>query len=167
MTRNSRNEPEKKGIINKFFDLIGLEEEIVEDGEEEGAGSAREEIEKNEPWRRSASAEKTKVLSLYTQKQQKVVVIEPVAFNDVEVIANHLRNKHPVIVNLENVEKSLARRIVDFISGAVFALDGFMQRISYGIFLFTPNNMDIAVEQIREQMETKNPYSRDFDFRNK
>ena len=148
----------KKSFIDKIFNFIGFEEEVIEIEEEESLSSAQEEEEKNELWRRPGS-EKTKVLSLYTQKPQKVVIMEPREFEDVQIIANHLRNKHPVIVNLEGLDKSVARRIVDFVSGAVYAFEGSMQKISHGIFLFTPSNTDIAVEQIREH-----GFSSEFDY---
>lgn len=151
MSRKEKYSRDNKNFVDKILNFIGLEEEIEE---QEETSPLYEEEEKSEPWRRSGS-EKAKVLSLYTQKQQKVVVMEPKVFEDVQSIANHLRSKHPVIINLETVEKGLARRIVDFVSGAVYAFEGSMQRISNAIFLFTPNNTDIAMEQIKEQMQAK------------
>ncbi|MHB1403987.1 MAG: cell division protein SepF [Desulfitobacteriaceae bacterium] len=125
----------------KFFDkVIGImgfadeepEEEFVEDDEVK---------EDARPGRRSAQ-----VLSIHSQKQMKVVVMEPHSFEDAQNIADQLKNRRPVIVNLENAERNLAKRVVDFISGTTYALNGNMQKVGNGIFLFVPSNVDISGE---------------------
>jgi FtsZ-interacting cell division protein YlmF len=108
-------------------------------------------------------ASKGKVVSLTTQqfRSMRVVVLEPSSFDEVQEIADHLREKRPVILNLEATEKSLAKRIVDFVSGAVYVLDGGMQRINTSIFLFTPAEVDIVLNA--PGIETPaSYYSRDF-----
>lgn len=75
--------------------------------------------------------------------QMKLVVMQPANFEEARDIANHLKSKKPIVMNLETVEKEVARRIVDFLSGAVYALDGNIQKVSNGIFLIVPYNVDI------------------------
>lgn len=89
------------------------------------------------------SVKKGKVVNINTTTQLKVVVVTPESFDEAKDIAEHLKQKKPVVINLEGVEKDIARRIVDFLSGAVYSLDGNIQKISTGIFLITPYNVGI------------------------
>ncbi len=86
---------------------------------------------------------KGKVVNINTTTQLKVVVVSPDTFEEARDIADHLKQKKPVVINLESVEKDIARRIVDFLSGAVYASDGSIQKISGGIFLIAPYNVGI------------------------
>jgi cell division inhibitor SepF len=94
------------------------------------------------------------VLSIHTQKQMKVVIMEPSSFDDAQNIADQLKNRRPVIVNLEGAERNLAKRIVDFVCGTAYALNGSMQKVGNGIFLFVPSNVDIAGEA-KEELSDK------------
>ena len=89
------------------------------------------------------SVKKGKVVNINTTTQLKVVVVTPESFDEAKDIAEHLKQKKPVVINLEGVEKDIARRIVDFLSGAVQSLDGNIQKISTGIFLIAPYNVGI------------------------
>ena len=80
--------------------------------------------------------------------------MEPNSFEEAQSIADQLKNRRPVIVNLENAEKVLAKRIVDFISGTTYALNGNMQKVGNGIFLFVPTNVDISGE-MRDELKDK------------
>ncbi|MBQ4528113.1 MAG: cell division protein SepF [Clostridia bacterium] len=91
----------------------------------------------------SSSSKRSKVVNINTTAQLKVVVVQPLSYNDAPEIADHLKSKKPVVVNLESLEKSVASKIFDFLSGAVFALDGSMQKVSSGILLIVPNTMGI------------------------
>lgn len=89
------------------------------------------------------NVKKGKVVNINTTTQLKVVVMTPESFDEAKDIAEHLKQKKPVVINLEGVEKDIARRIVDFLSGAVYSLDGNIQKISTGIFLIAPYNVGI------------------------
>jgi cell division inhibitor SepF len=73
----------------------------------------------------------------------RVVVMEPDNFEEVQIVADHLKERRPVIVNLEEAPMELARRIVDFLSGTVYALDGGLERIGEAIFLLVPSNVSV------------------------
>jgi len=73
----------------------------------------------------------------------RVVVVEPSNFDEVQQVADHLKERRPVIVNLEAAPVELARRIVDFLSGTVYALDGGLERIGEAIFLMVPSNVSV------------------------
>ncbi len=91
----------------------------------------------------SSSPRRSKVVNINTTAQLKVVVVQPLTYNDASEIADHLKSKKPVVVNLEKLDKSTASRIFDFLSGTVYALDGNMQKVSNGILLVVPNTMGI------------------------
>ncbi len=136
-------------LVDKVLNFMGFEEE-QEDGSEKEISAFEEErtiIQK-------PKKKKGQVVSLHSQRQMRVSVVEPYSFDDVQGIADHLKNHRPVIVNLEQTEPELAKRVVDFVSGATYALDGGMQKVGKGIFLFVPNNVDIDVD-IKEQIKEK------------
>lgn len=91
----------------------------------------------------STAPRRSKVVNINTTAQLKVFVVQPLNYNDACEIAEHLKAKKPVVVNLEKLDKTTAARIFDFLSGAVFALDGSMQKVSNGILLVVPNTMGI------------------------
>lgn len=74
----------------------------------------------------------------------KMVVIEPKGFEDSPKLVDNLKARKPVIINLEHIETGLAKKIFDFLSGATYALGGNVQRVAPNIFVFTPENVDIA-----------------------
>ena len=95
------------------------------------------------------------VLNRSTNKQE-VVLFRPGSFNDTSKAADDLRNRKAVIVNMENVDKAMARRVVDFLSGCVYALDGDVKKIAQSAYLFCPHNMDIVgdLETLQAEVES-------------
>ena len=89
------------------------------------------------------NSKKNKVVNIHTTTQLKVVIIQPTSYADSQEIADHLKSKKPVVVNLEKLDKEVAIKIVNFLSGAVYALDGSMQKVSNGILLLAPYNVGI------------------------
>ena len=88
--------------------------------------------------------------------KQEVVLFRPGNFNDTSKAADDLRNRKAVIVNMENVDKAMARRVVDFLSGCVYALDGDVKKIAQSAYLFCPHNMDIVgdLEALQAEVES-------------
>ena len=82
------------------------------------------------------------VLNMSSGKQE-VVLFHAKAFDDAAKAATELRSKRAIILNMENVDKALTRRVVDFLSGCVFALDGQVKKIAQSTYLFCPHSMDI------------------------
>ena len=140
-------------IMNKMLNIIGFEtpgddyeDELLTGSESDAAqGTDDEETEVREGGKRN------KVVKIHTTAQLKLVVMQPESFEDARDIANHLKSKKPVVMNLESVERDVARRIVDFLSGAVYALDGNIQKVSNGIFLIAPYNVGIMGDFKDEQ----------------
>ena len=139
-------------IMNKVWDLFGMD--TAEDKEENEYDcedyEQEEEVDEKKTW-----GKRTKLLSLPQAQQVKMVISQPTTFEQSEYICDLLKEKKSVIVNLEYVNKDIARRIIDVVSGAVHALDGHMQKVSNSIFLIAPFNYDITTEMAREEIKSK------------
>ena len=96
-----------------------------------------------------------KVVSGNSNKQE-VVLFHPSNFNDTSKAADDLRSKKVVILNLENVDKAMARRVVDFLSGCSYALDGKVRKVAQSTYLFCPYNMDVVgdLENLQSEVES-------------
>ena len=96
------------------------------------------------------------ILNMGASNKQEVVLFRPGSFNDTSKAADDLRNRKAVIVNMENVDKAMARRVVDFLSGCVYALDGDVKKIAQSAYLFCPHNMDIVgdLEALQAEVES-------------
>ncbi|MCL6588526.1 MAG: cell division protein SepF [Firmicutes bacterium] len=139
---NEQEEPVKNSsnhsLFDKFLNMFGFEAEIVEE----------EAPDPDVTYHRERDAkERGKLVSLTNNanKNVKMVIIEPSGFDEVQAIVDHLKNKRAVIINLEELDKTIARRIADFLGGAIYALEGSMQRISGSIFLFTPAHIEVTM----------------------
>ncbi|MBR2476549.1 MAG: cell division protein SepF [Clostridia bacterium] len=127
-------------FMNKMMNVMGLGDEEEKAEETPVFESKRREREDDSSM---FGSKKGKVVNIHTTTQLKVVVIQPTSYNDAQDVADHLKNKKPVVVNLERLEKDDARKMVDFLSGAVYALDGSMQKVANGILLLAPYNVGI------------------------
>ena len=83
------------------------------------------------------------VLSMSSNKQE-VVLFHAKTFDDAAKAVDELCKRKAIILNMENVDKSLTRRVVDFLSGAVYALDGRVKKVAQSTYLFCPHNMDVV-----------------------
>ena len=81
------------------------------------------------------------VVSASHAGKQEVILFRPVNFNDASKAADDLRARKVVVVNLENVDKAMARRVVDFLSGCAYSLDGSVKKIAQAAYLFCPSNL--------------------------
>ena len=151
------------------YDDYGEDDDYLDDYEEpEKPAPAPEEEEEEEaddygfgPMTSTTSAAPAagfsgQVLNMNTGNKQEVVLFRPGSFNDTSKAADDLRNRKAVIVNMENVDKAMARRVVDFLSGCVYALDGDVKKIAQSAYLFCPHNMDIVgdLETLQAEVES-------------
>ena len=88
--------------------------------------------------------------------KQAVVLFRPNSFNDTSKAADDLRSKKAVIVNMENVDKAMARRVVHFLSGCAYAVDGRVKKVAQSTYLFCPHNMDVVgdLENLQSEVES-------------
>ena len=146
-------------LMNKVWNLFGMDSAENEDYDYEDSiydydNEEEEEVEDRKIFGRKNSG---KVVNMPQAQSQaiKMVISQPTTFEQSDEICGFLKEKKSVIVNLEYVNKDVARRIVDFISGGVYALDGYIQKVSNSIFLVAPSNYEITNEMAREEMKSK------------
>lgn len=140
-------------LMNKVWDLFGMDQAEPEEYDEENVYEYEDEEEEVED--KKIFGRKSKVVAMPQTNSIKMVISQPTTFEQSDEICSFIKEKKSVIVNLEYVNKDVARRIVDFISGGVYALDGYIQKISNSIFLVAPSNYEITNEMAREEMKSK------------
>lgn len=145
-------------IMEKVWGLLGVEPEQDRDDEMENVdyieADNMQDVDEEED-RRIWGRRNNKVVNMPQTNQVKMVICQPTTFEQAEDICTLLKEKKSIIVNLEYVNKDVARRIVDVVSGAVHALDGNLQKVSNSIFLVAPFNYDITNEMAREEIKNK------------
>lgn len=140
------------GMMSKLWSYFGLEdeEEVVE----------RMEIRNDEPEHAEPDFRRGKgqIVGIATARQpSKMILCEPRSYNEAQEIADHLKSRRAVVVNLQRVRQDLAIRIVDFLSGTVYALNGGISKVGPGIFLCTPDHVEV-VGTITEMLESEADY---------
>ena len=93
---------------------------------------------------------RNKVVNIHTTTQLQVVLVKPERFENASEIADHLRDKRTVVLNLENTEKTIARRLIDFLSGVAYANEGTIKKVAMGTYIITPYNVEILGDLIDE-----------------
>ena len=158
------------------FDEEELEEEEEEEPVRRGGFSGfrrapREEEPAQEPRPTRATRERTytprgsyassrpgdKVVNINATTQLQVILVKPEKFENASDIADHLREKHTVVLNLESTQKDVARRLIDFLSGVAYAQEGKIKRISAATYIITPYNVDIIGDLV-EELESNGLY---------
>ena len=105
----------------------------------------RERDRDREPDRRS-----NKVVNIHTTTQLQVVLVSPTKFENASEIADHLRDKRTVVLNLEQTDKNIARRLIDFLSGVAYANEGTIKKVALSTYIITPYNVEILGDLIDE-----------------
>ena len=143
-------------MMNKVLDFLGIEQEDNEDDKLDNKYIYDyEDEEEDEEQERKLFGKKNKVVNMPQAQQVRMVVFQVTSFDQAETICNLLKEKQSVVVSFEYVNKDVARRVVDFISGAAHALDGHIQKVSNAIFILAPYNYEIANELAREEIKNK------------
>ena len=99
-----------------------------------------------------------KVVNIHATTQLKVVLVKPERFENASEIADHLKEKRTVVVNLESTHKDIARRLIDFLSGVAYAGEGKIKKVAANTYLITPYSVDIQGDLI-DELETNGLYS--------
>jgi len=131
------------GIKTKFKQFFELDDETIEldEQQENEAYMEEEEPEVSRANRKS----KQNVVSLQSvHKNSRVVLVEPRVYAEAQDIADHVKNRKSVVMNLQRIPQDQARRIVDFLSGTVYAVGGDIQKLGPETFLCTPDNVEIS-----------------------
>lgn len=120
------------GLVEKILGFLGFEETTVQN--------------LPEPLPQPPRLVKNNVVSLPASRSMRLVIARPFAFEQAQELAEYLKERQPVLLNLENSGAEVARRLLDFLSGVVYALGGTVQKVSEGIFVLTPPNVEISRE---------------------
>jgi cell division inhibitor SepF len=140
-------------IFNKALNFLGWEAEEDEEALEEKE-IMKEDLQQPQFINSSSRKQQNKVVNIHQSSQLKVVIMQPENFEDAQDICDHLKSKKPVVINLEDIEKGDAQRIIDFLSGSIYALEGNIQKVSSSIFLIAPNNVDIMGD-LKDELKNK------------
>lgn len=146
-------------MFDNLKSKLGIDTEAdsyIDDTEDEifagGQGAPQQDYEQPEVKQRS-----NKVVNINATTQLQVVLVKPDRFDLVSDIADHLRDKQAVVLNLESTNKDVARRLVDFLSGCAYALDGKIKKIAISTYLITPYNVDVVGDLV-EELENNGMY---------
>ena len=146
------------GIMEKVVSVLGFvdrEEEYVEDTTEEKASAPKTTSmavrPDNKPTARlnnvvAFNGGKETSVQQQDNANARVVLVEPVRFEESQGIADNLLEQRAVVINIESCDTDVAAKIIDFVGGVVYAIDGTIQKVSQGIILAAPHNIDIASE---------------------
>ena len=131
--------------LKKFTRPYDDEDDEFEDFEEPAPRDAFED-------RRAKLAEERrgKVVNIHATTQLKVVLVKPERFENASEIADHLREKRTVVLNLESTNKDVARRLIDFLSGVAYAGEGKIKKVAANTYIITPYSVDIMGDLIDE-----------------
>ncbi len=143
-------------LMDKVWGLFGMDSAEPEEYEDEDIYDYENEQEEEDK-KIFGRKNNSKVVNMQQGQPNaiKMVISQPTTFEQSDEICSFLKERKSVIVNLEYVNKDVARRIVDFISGGVYALDGYIQKVSNSIFLVAPSNYEITNEMAREEIKSK------------
>ena len=98
----------------------------------------------------SAERRSNKVVNIHTTTQLQVVLVKPDRFEQASEIADHLREKRTVVLNLESTQKDISRRLLDFLSGVAYAHEGKIKKVAISTYIITPYNVDILGDLIND-----------------
>ena len=122
------------------------------------AGFGGESAAQSAAWPRTARPREGKVVNLGAGgTQSQVVLVKPERFETAAEIADQLRARRPVLINLETTPKDVTRRLVDFLSGVAYALDGKVKKIAANTYIITPSNVDL-VGDLMDELESSGMY---------
>ena len=132
----------------EYEEDFDLEEPFVETKEErKPRGKKREEDDMERDY---ADTSRDKVVNINTTTQLQVVLVKPERFENASEIADHLKEKRTVVINLESTNKDIARRLIDFLSGVAYAGEGKIKKVAANTYIITPYNVDIIGDLIDE-----------------
>lgn len=162
------------GIINKFKDFMGVgdddydEEEFGTEEKENDFDTdfdsfASEPYEKSKSdWKGKSSRDKkeadNKVVNISSSAQMQVILVKPDKFDDASGIADHLRAKRSVVMNLEATNREVARRLIDFLSGVAYTIGGAIKKVANSTYIITPCNVDLMGEDLLDEIENSGLY---------
>lgn len=150
-------------VLNKMMSLIGLEDEMEEleedtDEMEDGISGSDNGREEYEPIISSNSKKPNKIVSIHTSVNPKVLIVKPSTYDEVVDICDHLKNRKIVVVNSTGLEPKVGQRLLDFMSGATYALGGNLEEVGCKIYIVSPSNVEVDSE-LKNELSNKGIFS--------
>lgn len=142
----------KTGALEKIKHLMGLDESEFEEDYEYEDENFYESLDEQEETRKTNG----KVVSLHTNVNMKIVVREPLNYEEAPEMVNDLRSRKTVVMNLEELERETKNQIFDFMNGAIYSLDGSIQKVTKDIFVLAPKSVEI--DGLKEDLKNKGIY---------
>lgn len=156
------------GLVQKFKDMWSAPDDEYEDedygddhaddiisGPENHADTMRE----REVTKRGSGSSSNKVVNIHATTQLQVVLFKPERFGEeTRAVADELLKMHTVVLNLENTNKDVCRRIIDFLSGVAYANGGKIKRVATSTFIITPYNVDLTGDDVLDELENNGVY---------
>ena len=133
------------------------EEDLEPEPEPAPAATRRSAFTAPEPASNTRRTGPAKVVNLNNSTSMQVILVKPDRFDTVSEIADHLREKKAIVLNLESTNKDVARRLVDFLSGVAYALDGKIKKVAISTYILTPFNVEIVGDLV-EELENSGVY---------
>lgn len=157
------------GLVQKFKNMWNPPDDEYdydydyEDSAPESAPPEREEPREREVRdtikRAPSSSSNNKVVNIHATAQLQVVLFKPERFGEeTRAVADELLKMHTVVLNLENTEKNVSRRIIDFLSGVAYANGGKIKRVATSTFIITPYNVDLTGDDVLDELESNGVY---------
>ncbi len=141
-----------KGMVNPEGMDDNYDDDYIYDDVEENDGYNDYQVPQNNGYQQPQQAQRSANMSINSSALE-LKVVRPERFDSVNQIADHLLNHRTVVLNLEATNKETARRLIDFLSGVAYSIDGSLKRVAANTFVITPNNVDVSGEQLREQQQ--------------
>ncbi|MBR5278736.1 MAG: cell division protein SepF [Clostridia bacterium] len=153
------------GFMNRLSDMFKSEEEYDEnydsyEGEEEG-----NEEEVAAPAAKAAPASKS-TGSISSGASLEMKVVKPERFDEVQMIGEHLLARRTVVLNLEDTNKETTKRIIDFLGGVVFAIQGKVRKVANATYVVTPKNVEVSSDSAEKPAEEQPAVNKQRDFFN-
>ncbi len=139
------------GMLNKFKYFIGLDDYEEEEFYENE--NFYEDENQDLPISTKTKKVNNKVVNIHTNNNMKIVVHEPLNYEEAPEIVENLKSRKVIVVNFEELDINLKRQIFDFVNGALYAMEGKIQKVTKDIFILAPNNVEI--DGIKEELKTK------------
>lgn len=142
-----------KRMISPLSDEDDDYEDIFDDGEPSFLDERPRSVERVG----GSDSRRGKVVNIHATTQLKVVLVKPERFEAASEIADHLKEKRTVVVNLESTHKDIARRLIDFLSGVAYASEGKIKKVAANTYMITPYSVDIQGDLI-DELESNGMY---------
>ncbi|MBD5104931.1 MAG: cell division protein SepF [Ruminococcaceae bacterium] len=143
------------GLVNSLKKFVGYEEEdddfdYNENDDIDEGGSVEDDFSFKRSSNITSAPKSGKVLNIPATTRLQVIVFKAERFNDVVEIADHFKNKKAIVLNLDNTNKDVANRLIDFLAGVAYAADGELKRIANTSYILVPYNVDISGDLLEE-----------------